>query len=850
MTQRKESASRNNNRASGLVSVIIPAYNNERFLRDCIESVLRQTYDKYEIIIVNDKSTDDTLYLAKQYQLKYDFIRVIDNPQNRGQGYCRNYALSRAQGDYILFLDSDDFLEPVTLEVAVNRIEDDKSDLVVFDWKYYKTNTNSYIYNNKDAFFSKSTLLDDECLDMFQVKTHFTVNKLYSKEFLTSNNIKYGEGYIYEDTEFWVGVCLNATKVSLIHSPLYNVRISSTSSTKTNYDTDFHYRSYIKAVKTAMNLLRGRGSHEAYYHLYKYFIRKFWSYYEIRTPRQYKKAFLDEFVAAMHGASLISYNIPNKLTRWTFRAGVFQYNRPKTFHVIYILYKAKQKYKKFIKATKRKLKKCLSNRENSENIRCWEKYGQLPKNDIILFMGFNGKYTGNSRYLFEQILARRKSNVYYVTDNSMVTDAHRVTPRSNDFYKLFYSSRIVIFESWIPRYLRKAPGATWIQLWHGTPIKKMLFDSSEENITLKRTTHKKRKYQDISRWDYLITDNQNVNTIFERAFLIPKNKILSLGYPRVKYLIDNKDNTDLKHEIKQRLGIQADKKIILYLPTWRDYNYGTDDNQFDLDYLMDTSKLQQILGDEYMVITKNHSYLDNKDAHISNIDAETQELLLISDCLVTDYSSAMFDAFAIDVPVVLFVKDYEKYCSSRGVYKDIWRLLHGMICNTEQSVANMIKDYDTGSPSYRYIRDNLCYNKSQKYSACDAILNIANHGGKLIRNTMVYDKLRNIGPSTMQKLALAKDNSSFTFLGVAECTSKNRDLFEITKKSLQSLGDAWAVVPIKSDKPSDEELEKYDISTVIADETDNSSFSCNTVRISTNPENTGRSAKQLYIRNV
>ena len=849
MTQRKAETSKQSRRKQPLVSVIIPAYNNERFLGDCIESVLRQTYNKYEIIIVNDQSTDDTLYLARQYQLKYDFIKIIDNPQNMGQGYCRNHALLHAKGEYILFLDSDDFLEPVTLEVAINKIEDDHSDLVVFDWKYYKTNTRAYIYNNKDAFFSKKELTGNECLDLLQVKTHFTVNKLYSKKFLVRNNVKYGEGYIYEDTKFWVNVCLKAKKVSLIHSPLYNVRISSTSSTKTNYDTDYHYKSYIRAVETAMGLLKEHEDNEAYYHLYKYFIRKFWSYYETRVPSQYKKAFLNEFVAVMHGASLANYDVPNKLTRWTFRAGIFTHNRPRTFHVIYFLYKVKKKYRQAMRTAKLKLRKHLKSHRGNKNIQYWKELGQLQKNDIILFMGFNGRYTGNSRYLFEQALARRKDNVYYVTNSNMVADKYRVTPKSETFYSLFYSARIVIFESWVPKYLRKTTGATWVQLWHGTPIKKMLFDSNEKEITSRSATHKARKYRDVSQWDYLVTDNPNANTVFERAFLIPRKRILSLGYPRVKYLVDHKDDNVLKDKIKQELGISPKKKVVLYLPTWRDYNYGADADKFDFNYLMDVDRLQQVLGDEYNVIAKNHSYLDNKNANASNIDAETQELLLVADYLITDYSSVMFDAFAIDIPVVLFVKDYEKYSASRGVYKDMWQLLSGMACDTEKKVADMIKDYDITMPSYKYIKEHLCYDKSQKYSVCDAILNIASHSGKLVRNTMVYDKLCNIGPSTLNKLAATKDNSNFTYLGIAGCTDTD-NLFRELKHSLQDLGDTWAVVPLKDNKPSSAELKKYDISTIITDDTDNTAYDCNVIKIPSKSSYARHTRNSFYIRNI
>lgn len=849
MTQRKTAANKQAKRKQPLVSVIIPAYNNERFLRDCIESVLRQTYDKYEVIIVNDQSTDDTLYLARQYQLKYDFIKVIDNPQNMGQGYCRNHALLHTEGEYILFLDSDDFLEPVALEVAVNRIQDDKSDLVVFDWKYYKTNTRTYIYNSKDRFFSKKVLLGDDCLELLQTRNYFTVNKLYSRNFLINNNIKYGEGYIYEDIEFWVGVSAKASKISLIHSPLYNVRISSTSTTKTNHDTSRHYKGYIKAVRKSLDIVQADKRKRNYYGLYKYLIKKFWLYYEKRIPKQYRKTFMNEFVTAMRDASLVSYDIPNKLTLWTFRAGVFKYNRPKTFYVIYRLYRAKKKYKQIKRSIKLNLQQHLPNRKNDKNTQHWKELRRQPKDDIILFMGFDYRFTGNSRYLFEQILTRRKNGVFYATADTNVDDEYRVEPGSDQFYNLFYSAKIVIFESWIPENLRKTPGATWIQLWHGTPLKRMLFDSNEEEIITKRPVHKIKKYQDISRWNYFVTDNANIDRMFERAFLIPRKRILSLGYPRVKYLVDHKDDNVLKDKIKQELGISPKKKVVLYLPTWRDYNYGADADKFDFDYLMDVDRLQQVLGDEYSVIAKNHSYLDNKNANASNIDAETQELLLVADYLITDYSSVMFDAFAIDMPVVLFVKDYEKYSASRGVYKDMWRLLSGMVCDTEKKVANMIKDYDITMPSYKYVKEHLCYDKSQKYSVCDAILNIASHSGKLVRNTMVYDKLCNIGPSTLNKLAATKDNSNFTYLGIAGCTDAD-NLFRELKHSLQDLGDTWAVIPLKGDRPSSAELKKYDISTIITDDTDNTAYDCNVIKMPSEPTNTHHTAKPFYIRNI
>ena len=183
----------------------------------------------------------------------------------------------------------------------------------------------------------------------------------------------------------------------------------------------------------------------------------------------------------------------------------------------------------------------------------------------------------------------------------------------------------------------------------------------------------------------------NVNKIFERAFLFPDEKILSLGYPRVEYLIENKDNIELKNEIKNKAKLPLDKKIVTYLPTWRDYNYGLNKDEMDYNYLLENSLLKNYLGEEYKIVSKNHIFLDGSD--ITNINIETQELLLISDFIITDYSSVMFDAIAIDLPVILFVKDYDKYMNFRGVYPEIWKYMNNMICRTEEEVSELIKNY-------------------------------------------------------------------------------------------------------------------------------------------------------------
>src|SRR5690606_31355893 len=152
------------------------------------------------------------------------------------------------------------------------------------------------------------------------------------------------------------------------------------------------------------------------------------------------------------------------------------------------------------------------------------------------------------------------------------------------------------------------------------------------------------------------------------AFLFPRDRILQAGYPRVKFLLDNSTNGELKQSIRRKVGIKysESRKVVLYAPTWRDYNYGKSLSQSDYSYSLDVSALADRLGEEYIVMFHDHSYLSTH-THMSNkrcIDVsrfDIQELLLITDHLVSDFSSVIFDAVPLNIPVSLFVTDFEKY---------------------------------------------------------------------------------------------------------------------------------------------------------------------------------------------
>jgi len=692
-----------------LVSVIIPTYNTEKFIGECLDSVINQTYKNYEIIVINDGSTDDTLNILREYEKKYDFIKVIDNT-NHGQGYERNLALKQAKGDYVLFLDSDDFIEHVTLEVAVDKIKEDKSDFVVFDWKYYSNKKGTYSYISKENFFNKKYLKGNEILQLLGIVHYFTVNKLYSREFLINNNIMYGEGYIYEDNPFWVEVVVKAKKVSLIHSPLYNVRVNDESTTKTNHKTDKHYKGFIAAIREEMKIINKYPKNN-YYDLYVYNLKKFDLYYRKRTPFKLKHRFLHDFIDCMGDAvSLPKMKISNKLLKLSFKYKIFEKKRYCLFFMLYYLLV----FKKALRMVYRKFRgyviNFLKKIKNFSNTRESTKLLNLNKKEEILFMGFDYRYTGNSRYLYEEMLRRGYNNLYFVTNNELVDEKRRIVPNSKEFFKKLYSSKVVIFESWIPDKFEKPNNAVWINLWHGTPLKKMLFDSNEEEIITDKPNHKILKYKAIQKMDYLLIDNKNISKYFETSFLMEPEQILAYGYPRVEYLIENKNNKKLKSEIRKKLNVDKNKKIVMYLPTWRDYNY-SNDGELDFDYFLDKDKLIEYLDDDnYVIISKDHAYL-RKAKDVTMTDIETQELLLVSDVVITDYSSVMYDAFAVDIPVCIIAKDYDKYSKSRGLYPELWEDLRPFVVDNEKDLSSLIKNYKINK-EYKDVKEKYGY-KSQ-----------------------------------------------------------------------------------------------------------------------------------------
>lgn len=214
------------------VSIVIPVYNVEAYLVECIESVLNQTYQDFEIILIDDGSKDSSGEICDQYVEKDKRIQVI-HQANGGLSAARNRGLEAATGKYIYFFDSDDIIVPQTLELLTEMAEKDKAEVVFFDAEVFFTDCDPdpkvYRYERSRKYLSASGR--EMLITLLQTDEYRTAVPLmlFKREYLKSNQLKFKEGILHEDELFTFWVYFANGMVSHCHEKLYLRRMRAAS---------------------------------------------------------------------------------------------------------------------------------------------------------------------------------------------------------------------------------------------------------------------------------------------------------------------------------------------------------------------------------------------------------------------------------------------------------------------------------------------------------------------------------------------------------------------------------------------------------------------------------------------
>ncbi len=340
--------------------------------------------------------------------------------------------------------------------------------------------------------------------------------------------------------------------------------------------------------------------------------------------------------------------------------------------------------------------------------RCMVRILPIQKNVVILESNLGRNYIGNPRAIYEEILRRgldQKFKCYYIFNDPKKIDlpgtGKKVKNSRLRYYYLMAVAGIWICDTRFQNYMIKRKGVTYIQTWHGTPLKKLALDM--ERVDMAETTDLEQYRQEFRKnsatWDYLISQNPFSTETFRRAFDF-HGEILEIGYPRNDILfLKNSQEEILK--LKRKLSLPTDRRIMLYAPTWRDNAY-YDKQNYKFATEMNFEQMFQAFGKDSILLVKYHYMVQEKidwssyQGFIKEMDAKVDiaELYLVSDLLITDYSSVMFDYSLLHRPMFFYTYDLDHYKNQlRGFYFDLMKEAPGPVVGDTEELIHCIQDY-------------------------------------------------------------------------------------------------------------------------------------------------------------
>lgn len=246
------------------VSIVIPIYNVEKYLRRCLDSVIKQNTDlEYEIICINDGSKDACAEILSEYAKLYKNLKVI-HKENTGLSDTRNIGVDLAQGEYIMFVDSDDFISENTIEEVYKYAKAHNSDVLIFDFARYIENIHGYQINTFPNICNRyrENSFNVETADSF-VYRFVPVSawaKLYKRELI--KDIKFEKGLHYEDVPYWSLVYTSAKRVNYLNKFFYFYTLNRQDAIMSNKDERIF--DVFKAFELAADTLKSRGYFEKF----------------------------------------------------------------------------------------------------------------------------------------------------------------------------------------------------------------------------------------------------------------------------------------------------------------------------------------------------------------------------------------------------------------------------------------------------------------------------------------------------------------------------------------------------------------------------------------------------------
>lgn len=338
------------------------------------------------------------------------------------------------------------------------------------------------------------------------------------------------------------------------------------------------------------------------------------------------------------------------------------------------------------------------------------KYNIIP-NQIFVLSESREELSGNLKYI-DDVIDKKKYSVVYSLKKSITQKRDR--DEKKELCRLLATSKYILVDDFIPTMypIPLSKKTRFIQVWHAMgAFKKVGFSRLGKPGGPSPRSLSHRNYTDT------IVSSETIRKDYAEAFGIDIGKVHAIGTPRTDVFFDEGYRNRIREEIYSTYPQLNNKKVVLFAPTFR--GNGVRTAHYDYSWLS-FHKLQEALGNEYFIIIKMHPFISDMPEekldpcfflNLSD-EREINDLLFVTDILITDYSSVIFEASLLNIPTVFFVPDYEEYTQARDFYYPFDEYVYGAIAHDENELINAIHNGKNDSEKLQKFKNKFC-------SACD-----------------------------------------------------------------------------------------------------------------------------------
>ena len=706
-----------------VISVVLPVFKVQGYLSQCLDSLLDQTFRDIEVIAVDDASPDRSAEILACYAARDERLRVISLPENVGLGQARNAGLDAATGDYVWFVDSDDWLAPGSLGAVARRLGETDADVLVVGFDRVHWDGRVQAGSAVETLAGAPRTFTLEGWPRIVKVLHVAWNKIVRRDLLTKLDFRFEPGW-YEDVSFTFPVLAAAGRISTLPRVCVRYRQRRTGAiTRTVDDRHFEiFKHWEHAFELVDEFTDRAGELRP-----ALFGRMIWHYLMvIRNPDRVRPAARKAFFARMHEHYLRyvpagGYPEPKGGQRVRHRlVGRGGYRA----HQIWDL---AGRFRTAVKSRLRRVRRLGRKAARTGRRAVYRLYYLLQlARPVDRSLALFAAYWYRGVFCNPAAIAARATELVPGIRTVWVVNRGRVAqlPPGTDhvvagtlgYYRAVARARWLVNNVNWPQKIVKRRGATHVMTHHGTPLKMMGLDQVDHPGGAMNTDFAAQMAR-VDKWDYSISANAHTTVAWERAYP-GRHETLEVGYPRNDRLAAA--TAGEVAAVRAKLGFRPGERVVLYAPTHREWlPPGTQ--------ILDVEDLAEQLGPDTVLLVRAHYFHvppSTADSSARRGEAEprnrvldvsaypvVEDLYLAADALITDYSSAMFDYAVLDRPVIIFAPDWPAYRELRGVYFDLMERPPGAVASSYAELIEIMRSgrYAAACAERAAFRERFCY---------------------------------------------------------------------------------------------------------------------------------------------